>query len=77
MEQGASAPMDVSVEMVEQFQVNPVETGPEENMEISQPTASPSVPEKRLYKSRSVLRPLGQKGLGPLHLISPLLGVFL
>lgn len=53
MEQGASAPMDVSVEMVEQFQVNPVEAGPEENMEISQPTASPSVPEKRLYKSRS------------------------
>uniref|UniRef100_A0A803VD85 Zinc finger protein 511 n=1 Tax=Ficedula albicollis TaxID=59894 RepID=A0A803VD85_FICAL len=59
VEQGASVPMDVSVEMAEQFQVNPVETGPEENMEISQPAASPgpSLPEKRLYKSRSVLWP--------------------
>ncbi|XP_015489369.2 zinc finger protein 511 isoform X2 [Parus major] len=74
MEQGDSVPMDVSVDMAEQFQVNPVETGPEENMEISQPAASsgPSLPEKRLYKSRSVLWPLGQMGLGPLHLISPL-----
>ncbi|KAM7047269.1 zinc finger protein 511 [Acridotheres tristis] len=54
VEQGTSMPMDVSVEMAEQFQVNPMETGPEENMEISQPAASPgpSLPEKRLYKSR-------------------------
>ncbi|RLW04033.1 hypothetical protein DV515_00006195, partial [Chloebia gouldiae] len=53
-EQGSSVPMDVSVEMAEQFQVNPMETGPEENMEISQPAASPgpSLQEKRLYKSR-------------------------
>lgn len=74
MEQGGSVPMDVSVEMAEQFQVNAMETGPEENMEISQPAASPgpSLPEKRLYKSRSVLWPQGQKGLGALHLISPL-----
>ncbi|XP_063262248.1 zinc finger protein 511 isoform X2 [Prinia subflava] len=52
LEQGASVPMDVSVE--EQFQVNPVEAGPEESMEISQAAASPgpSLPEKRLYKSR-------------------------
>lgn len=57
-------PMDVSVEMAEQFQGNPMETGSEENMEVSQPAASPgpSLPEKRLYKSRSVLRPLGKKG---------------
>ncbi|KAM4896848.1 zinc finger protein 511 isoform 1-T1 [Sylvia borin] len=68
-EQGSSVPMDVSVEMAEQFQGNPMETGPEENMEFSQPAASPgpSLPEKRLYKSRSVLWPLG-----PLHLLSPL-----
>lgn len=74
MEQGTSLPMDVSVEMAEQSQVNPMETGPEESMEISQPAASPSpsLPEKWLYKSRSVLWPQGQKGLGPLHLISPL-----
>lgn len=57
-------PMDVSMEMAEQFQGNPMETGSEENMEVSQPAASPgpSLPEKRLYKSRSVLRPLGKKG---------------
>lgn len=50
-------PMDVSVEMSEQFQVDPMEIGPSENTEIPQPAASPSssVPEKRLYKSRSVL----------------------
>ena len=55
--QGAGVPMDVSVEVSEQFQVDPMETGPGENMEIPQPAASPgpSVPEKRLYKSRSVL----------------------
>uniref|UniRef100_A0A8C0HQA3 C2H2-type domain-containing protein n=1 Tax=Buteo japonicus TaxID=224669 RepID=A0A8C0HQA3_9AVES len=52
--QGASMPMDVSVEMSEQFQVDPMEIGPSENTEIPQPAASPSssVPEKRLYKSR-------------------------
>ncbi|XP_030920535.1 zinc finger protein 511 [Geospiza fortis] len=54
VEQGTSVPMDVSVEMAEQSQGNPMETGPEESMEISQPAASPSssLPEKRLYKSR-------------------------
>ncbi|XP_039927367.1 zinc finger protein 511 [Hirundo rustica] len=54
VEQGTSVPMDVSVDTVEQFQANPMEAGPEENMEISQPAASPgpSLPEKRLYKSR-------------------------
>lgn len=54
---GASVPMDVSVEMAEQFQVDPMETGPSENMEIPLPAASPYPPglEKRLYKSRSVL----------------------
>ncbi|KFZ46099.1 Zinc finger protein 511, partial [Antrostomus carolinensis] len=54
MKQGAGVPMDVSMETSEQFQVDPMETGPSENMEISQPAASPnpSVPEKRLYKSR-------------------------
>ncbi|KFQ60058.1 Zinc finger protein 511, partial [Pelecanus crispus] len=49
-----SVPMDVSVEMLEQFQVDPMETGPSEHMEIPLPAASPgpSGPEKRLYKSR-------------------------
>ncbi|XP_066047840.1 zinc finger protein 511 [Chamaea fasciata] len=53
-EQGSSVPMDVNVEMAEQFQGNPMEIGPEENMEISEAAASPgpSLPEKRLYKSR-------------------------
>uniref|UniRef100_A0A8C3MRF0 Uncharacterized protein n=1 Tax=Geospiza parvula TaxID=87175 RepID=A0A8C3MRF0_GEOPR len=53
-----------SVEMAEQSQGNPMETGPEESMEISQPAASPSssLPEKRLYKSRSVLWPQGKRG---------------
>lgn len=50
-------PMDVNMETLEQFQVDPMEIGPSENMEIPQPAASPgpSVPEKQLYKSRSVL----------------------
>jgi len=50
-------PIDVSMETSKQFQVDLMETGPSENMEIPQPAASPgpSVPEKRLYKSRSVL----------------------
>lgn len=50
--------MDVSVEMSEQFQADPMEVGPSEITEICQPAASPgpSVLEKRLYKSRSVLR---------------------
>ncbi|XP_030309247.1 zinc finger protein 511 [Calypte anna] len=54
MKQGDSVPMDVTVETSEQFQVDPMEVGPSENMEIPQPAASPgsSVPEKRLYKSR-------------------------
>ncbi|NXX96750.1 ZN511 protein, partial [Centropus bengalensis] len=54
VQQHVSVPMDVSMEMSEQFQVDPMEIGPSENMEISQPGASPSplVPEKRLYKSR-------------------------
>ncbi|CAN0232906.1 unnamed protein product [Bubo scandiacus] len=54
LKQGASVPMDVSVETSEQFQADPMEIGPGENMEIPQPAASPgpSVPEKRLYKSR-------------------------
>ncbi|KFU96937.1 hypothetical protein N339_00416, partial [Pterocles gutturalis] len=49
-----SVPMDVRVEMLEQFQVDPMETEPSENTEIPQPTASPSpsAPAKRLYKSR-------------------------
>lgn len=49
--------MDVSVETSETFQVDPMETGPSENVEIPQAAAGPSplVPEKRLYKSRSVL----------------------
>ncbi|NXI73665.1 ZN511 protein, partial [Anseranas semipalmata] len=53
-QQGASTPMDVSMETSEQFQVDPMEVGPSESMEIPQPPASPSlaVPEKRLYKSR-------------------------
>ncbi|NWI66927.1 ZN511 protein, partial [Todus mexicanus] len=50
----AGMPMDMSVEMLEQFQVDPMETGPSENKEIPQPAASPSplVTEKRLCKSR-------------------------
>ncbi|XP_027548809.1 zinc finger protein 511 [Neopelma chrysocephalum] len=53
-EQGPSVPMEVSVETAEQFQLDPMETGPGEDMEIPQPAASPgpSLPEKRLYKSR-------------------------
>ncbi|KFQ33588.1 Zinc finger protein 511, partial [Mesitornis unicolor] len=49
-----SMPMDVGVERSEQFQVDPMEIGSSENVEIPQPAASPStsVPEKRLYKSR-------------------------
>ncbi|KFV57693.1 Zinc finger protein 511, partial [Tyto alba] len=49
-----SVPMDVSVETSEQCQVDLMEIGPSEDMEIPQPAASPgpSVPEKRLYKSR-------------------------
>ncbi|KAM9232999.1 zinc finger protein 511 [Leptosomus discolor] len=52
--QGASMLVDVSVETSEQFQVDPMEIGPSEDMEIRQLAASPSssVPEKRLYKSR-------------------------
>ncbi|XP_064924211.1 zinc finger protein 511 [Columba livia] len=51
---GASVPMDVSVEMSEPFQVDPMETGPSENVEIPHPPASPdpATPEKRFYKSR-------------------------
>lgn len=54
--QDASVPMDMIVE-TEQFQVDPMEVAPSENMEIPEPAASPFslVPEKRLYKSRSVL----------------------
>lgn len=54
---GASVPMDVSVETSEQFQVDPMETGPSENTEIPQPPTSPgpAAPDKRFYKSRSVL----------------------
>lgn len=50
-------PMDVSVETSEPFQVDPMETGPSENMEIPHPPASPdpATPEKRFYKSRSVV----------------------
>ncbi|XP_035394565.1 zinc finger protein 511 [Cygnus atratus] len=53
-QQCASVPVDVSMETSEQFQVDPMEVGPSESMEIPQPAASPSpsVPEKRLYKSR-------------------------
>ncbi|XP_035185842.1 zinc finger protein 511 isoform X2 [Oxyura jamaicensis] len=53
-QQGTSVPMDVSMETSEQFQVDPMEVGPSESMEIPQPAASPSpsVPVKRLYKSR-------------------------
>ncbi|KFP25309.1 Zinc finger protein 511, partial [Colius striatus] len=49
-----SVPMDVSMETSEQFQVDPMEVGPSEKMEILQPAASPSPlgAEKRLYKSR-------------------------
>lgn len=85
--QDASVPMDVSVEMSEQFQADPMEVGPSEIMEIPQPAASPgpSVPEKRLYKSRSVLLYLQVKisGTGTvpsLHFAVPTaawLGVFL
>lgn len=51
--QDASMPMDMIVE-TEQFQVDPMEIGPSESMEIPEPAASPgsSLPEKRLYKSR-------------------------
>ncbi|XP_064518199.1 zinc finger protein 511 isoform X1 [Pseudopipra pipra] len=53
-EQGPSVPMEVSVETAGQFQLDPMETGPAEDMEIPQPAASPgpSLPEKRLYRSR-------------------------
>ncbi|KAJ7419460.1 hypothetical protein BTVI_25174 [Pitangus sulphuratus] len=53
-EHGPSVPMEVSVETAEQLQLDPMETGPGEDMEIPQPAASPvpSLPEKRLYKSR-------------------------
>ncbi|KFP91704.1 Zinc finger protein 511, partial [Apaloderma vittatum] len=46
--------MDVAMEIPEQFQVDPMEVGPSENVEMPQPAASPSpsAPEKRLYKSR-------------------------
>ncbi|KFU85275.1 Zinc finger protein 511, partial [Chaetura pelagica] len=49
-----SMPMDVSVETSEPFQVDSMEVGPSEDMKIPQPPASPvpSVPEKRLFKSR-------------------------
>ncbi|KFW96187.1 Zinc finger protein 511, partial [Phalacrocorax carbo] len=49
-----SVPMDVSTEMSEQFQVDPMEIGSSENMEILPPTASPGPlgSGKRLYKSR-------------------------
>ncbi|KFV17012.1 hypothetical protein N340_09065, partial [Tauraco erythrolophus] len=49
-----SVPMDASAEVSEQFQADPMETGPSENVETPQPVASPGplVPEKRLYKSR-------------------------
>ncbi|NWR63202.1 ZN511 protein, partial [Bucorvus abyssinicus] len=52
--QDASVLMDVSVEMSEQFRVDPMEVEPSEIMEIPQPAASPGpfVPENRLYKSR-------------------------
>ncbi|XP_061857680.1 zinc finger protein 511 [Colius striatus] len=52
--QDVSVPMDVSMETSEQFQVDPMEVGPSEKMEILQPAASPSPlgAEKRLYKSR-------------------------
>uniref|UniRef100_A0A8B9GFI2 Zinc finger protein 511 n=1 Tax=Amazona collaria TaxID=241587 RepID=A0A8B9GFI2_9PSIT len=51
--QDASVPMDMIME-TEQFQVDPMELAPSENMEIPEPAASSffSVPEKRLYKSR-------------------------
>ncbi|NXG17894.1 ZN511 protein, partial [Grallaria varia] len=54
VEQGPGVPMEVSLETAEQLQVDPMETGPGEDMEVPQPTASPSpsLPEKRLYKSR-------------------------
>ncbi|NXM24418.1 ZN511 protein, partial [Oxyruncus cristatus] len=53
-EQGPSVPMEVSVETTEQLQLDPMETGPGEDMEIPQPAGSPvpSLPEKRFYKSR-------------------------
>lgn len=57
MKQGVGVPMDVSMETSEPFPVDPMEIGPSENMEIPHPAASPGlgVPEKRHYKSRSVL----------------------
>lgn len=45
--------MDVSVETSEQLQADHMEVVPSESMEVPQPAASPSLPEKRLYKSRS------------------------
>ncbi|NXP25017.1 ZN511 protein, partial [Scytalopus superciliaris] len=51
-EQGPSVPMEVSMEAAEQFQGHPMETGPGGDMEIAQPAASPSLPEKQLYRSR-------------------------
>ncbi|XP_040530719.1 zinc finger protein 511 [Gallus gallus] len=44
--------MDVSVETSEQLQADHMEVVPSESMEVPQPAASPSLPEKRLYKSR-------------------------
>ncbi|NXL90113.1 ZN511 protein, partial [Alectura lathami] len=51
-EQDANVPMDVSMETSEQLHADPMEVVPGESMEVPQPTASSSVPEKRLYKSR-------------------------
>ncbi|NXO04828.1 ZN511 protein, partial [Rhinopomastus cyanomelas] len=52
--QSASVPMDVSTDVLERFQADPMEVVLSENMEIPQSVANPgpSVPEKRLYKSR-------------------------
>ncbi|NXS56343.1 ZN511 protein, partial [Brachypteracias leptosomus] len=50
--QGAGTLMDFSMETSEPFQVDPMEIGPSDSMEIPQPAASPLVPEKRLCKSR-------------------------
>ncbi|KFP88394.1 Zinc finger protein 511, partial [Acanthisitta chloris] len=53
-EQGPAVPMDVSMETAEQLQADPMEVGHGENMDITEPAASPGpcLPEKRLYKSR-------------------------
>ncbi|XP_031458414.1 zinc finger protein 511 [Phasianus colchicus] len=51
-EHDGSMLMDVSVETSEQLQADHMEVVPSESMEVPQPAASPSVPEKRLYKSR-------------------------